>query len=182
MELDKNKKNNSGCIGLFLLIPSIIILVIALVFFIISIIIRPFIPEEIEGVQVQLQGATSIVLDTEPVIFDTLIADQSPAIEYDNATGEIIITRSGTYYISWWVAADGAGPATTIDLTLRTSTGIEISASSPIVSGVVTGNALIDVNASIGTPVIVQLVNTTGEDLFIAPTTVKADLTILRVD
>ena len=43
------------------------------------------------------------------------------------------------------------------------------------------GNALLSITASVGTPVTIQLVNITGNDIFTGSTTVSADLTIMSV-
>lgn len=170
----QNKSQN-----FFLLIPLLIFSLLALAAFTISII---FASEGLEGVQVQLQGAVATIPNGDPVIFDTVITDNSPNISYDTVTGEITVTESGTYYIDWWLSADGAGLATTIDLSIVTSTGETITASSPSVTEQITGNALLDITASVNAPVTIQLINTTGDDIFVGVTTVRADLTIVNVD
>ena len=88
------------------------------------------------------------------------------------------ITEPGNYYIDWWVAADGSPVAVTIDLSIVTSNGIVIAASSPILSGQLSGNALISV---VDAPITFRLVNTTGNEIFIGNTTIKANLTILNL-
>jgi len=172
-------KCQSGFLGLLLLIPMLIFSLIAIAALTISII---FSGTELEGAQVQLQGDVLTIADGAPVIFDTLITDNSSGIAYDAITGEITITESGTYYINWWFSADGSPIATTIDLSIVTSTGGIITASNPVLSGQMSGNALLDITASVGTPVTIQLINTTGNEIFVGATTVRADLTIINVD
>ena len=134
----------------------------------------------LSGVQIQLQGDVTTVAVGDPVIFDTVLNDQSSEISYNDVTGEITITESGLYYINWWVSVDGAAAATTIDLAIVTSAGDTITASSPIVSSQVSGNALLSITATPATPVTVQLINTSTDELFIGATTVRADLTIIN--
>lgn len=172
-------KCQDGILGLLLSIPMLLFSLIAIAALTISIV---FSATDLEGVQVQLQGDVTTIADGDPVIFDTLITDNSSGISYDAVTGEVTITQSGTYYINWWFSADGSPIATTIDLSIVTSTGETITASNPILSGQMSGNALLDITASVGTPVTIQLINTTGNEIFVGATTVRADLTIVNVD
>lgn len=173
------KEHNKG-LNFLLLIPIFIFSILAIAAFAISIF---FANEGLEGMQLQYQTEDIVTIDNDaPVIFNTIITDNSPYISYDDTTGEITVTKSGTYYINWWVSADGSPIAVTIDLSIVTSTGEVITASNPILSGQMSGNALLDITASITDPVTIRLVNTTGNEIFIGQTTVKADLTIINVD
>lgn len=173
------KHNCCNCLSLLLIIPMLLFSLIAIAALTISIV---FSNTEFEGAQVQLQGVVPTIDTDAPVIFDTVITDNSSGIAYDSTTGEFTITESGTYYINWWFSADGSPIATTIDLSIVTSTGEVITASNPILSGQMSGNALLDITASVGTPVTFQLINTTGNEIFVGTTTVRADLTIIKDD
>jgi len=108
----------------------------------------------------------------------TLEWDVTDAVSYDSATGLFTITETGNYYIDWWVAVDGSPIAVTIDISLVTSNGIVATSSTPILSDQMSGNALISVTEA---PITFRLVNTTGNEIFIGPTTVKANLTIINL-
>jgi len=136
---------------------------------------------QLRGLEVQLQADTLLVTSESPVLFDTIITDQSSNLSYDPLTGEIIITETGIYYINWWVATDGTDGETFVAFAVNTSAGDSIVASSPITVGQISGNALIAVTASIGTPVTLQLINSTIGEIGFALTPVKADLTIFNV-
>ncbi len=184
MNHDENshcKDNHPGgsLIGIILLIPMLLLTFLTIAALSISIISAT---NELEGAQLQMQGDVQTIDNNTPVIFDTIITDNSSGISYDTTTGEITITESGTYYINWWFSADGSPIATTIDLSIVTSTGEIITASNPILSGQMSGNALLDITASAGSPVTVQLINTTGNEIFVGFTTVRADLTIIKSD
>ncbi len=131
-----------------------------------------------EGIQVQLIGAGGgIIEDNSNVRFDTIFNDQSSDIDYDSATGEFTIHAPGNYYISWSLAVDGAGPMTYINYTVTVNGNPYASASSPIVSGELSGTALVTVKT---VPTIISLVNTTGFETFVPLTPVQGNLVILK--
>ncbi|MPM72951.1 hypothetical protein SDC9_119927 [bioreactor metagenome] len=112
------------------------------------------------------------------MVFNTTVLDLSPNISYNSATGEFTISQTGNYYVSWWIAVDGAESATTISFGVSLNAGAPIIASSPIVSNQLSGIALISVVAA---PAVVTLVNATGFTAFIADTPVQASMIILEV-
>ncbi|NLM63628.1 MAG: hypothetical protein GX190_04885 [Mollicutes bacterium] len=190
-----NKKHcdNSWIKFLFVFIP-LLILIAFLIF--LAIIINPGIPgppgppgpegpqgptgpgSQLEGLQAILTDSTSIIENNAPIIFNELFNDVTDAVSYDPATGLFTITENGNYYIDWWVAADGSPVAVTIDISLVTSNGIVATASSPILSGQMTGSTIISVTNA---PITFRLVNTTGNEIFIGNTTVKASLSIINL-
>ncbi|MPQ63595.1 collagen-like protein, partial [Clostridium estertheticum] len=136
---------------------------------------------QLRGLQVQLQDPEAVsVAPGATVIFDTTINDLSAFLSYNNITGEITITQTGVFYINWWVSTDGIGGGTdtVITFAITTSAGDNINTSSPILTGQVSGNALISVAAS---PVTLQLVNATDGTIGFGATPIKADLTIFNV-
>jgi hypothetical protein len=64
---------------------------------------------------------------------------------------------------------------------IMTSDGDIIRSSSPIITGQMSGNALLEIVASPGLPVTLQLVNDTDSTIGFGATPVKADLTIFNV-
>lgn len=137
--------------------------------------------QELRGLQLQYQGGALILENEDPIIFDTTINNAITGVTYDSTTGEITVTETGLYYINWWVATDGSTVEPTIDLAIVTSSGETIISSNPILSGQMSGNALLSITATEANPVTIRLINITGNDVFLGPTTVGADLTIMRV-
>ena len=136
---------------------------------------------QLRGLQVQLQDPEAISVGPgAPVIFDTVINDLSPFLSYNAGTGEITISQTGVFYIDWWVSTDGIGGGTDVvpTFSITTSQGDDIQASSPLQTGPVTGNALIEVLAS---PITLQLVNATDSTIGFGATPIKAGLTIINV-
>lgn len=131
------------------------------------------------GIQTQLQGSPGgIIANNAAVLFDTVIIDQSPDISYDNQTGEFTLSAAGNYYISWWVAADGpAGPAS-VAFTAEVGEAPIAAANAPVVTGQVTGDALITVASA---PATVRLLNTTGADVSFANLGVQANISIIKL-
>jgi hypothetical protein len=121
---------------------------------------------------------TGSIADGSPVIFDTVVNNQSTDISYSTGTGEFTITAAGNYDVTWWVATNGAGAASMVSLGVVLDTNAPVTGLSPNVTGQVVGNALITVTTPPGT---VTLVNNTGDVIFFAGTPIQADLVIEEV-
>ncbi|WP_083258956.1 collagen-like protein [Cellulosilyticum sp. I15G10I2] len=134
---------------------------------------------QLSGIQAQLSASPlGIVDDGDNVIFDTVTNDQSANITYSLITGVFTISATGNYYVNWWVAADGAGVATTVSFGISVDGGPGILGSSPIVAGQVTGSALVTVAA---VPATIELVNNTGATVGYGNTPVQANIVITEV-
>jgi hypothetical protein len=133
----------------------------------------------LSGIQAQqLDAEGTVIADGGNVIFDSLLNDQSDNISYNSATGEFTITEPGNYYVDWWVGTDGAGPGTNVTFAIEVN-GVEYSdASSPIVSGQLSGEALVTVTT---TPTIITLVNTSGNDVFVPTIPIQGNIVITEV-
>jgi uncharacterized protein (DUF2141 family) len=108
------------------------------------------------------------------VLFDTL-NNSGSSISYDPATGLFTITRPGDYNVAWWVDTDGAGPATSVSFSVEVNGVPYSTASSPIVSGQLSGDALVTLNM---VPATISLVNVTGDDVFVPAIPVQAGIVI----
>jgi hypothetical protein len=129
--------------------------------------------------QVQLTDAgITAVGSGDPVIFNNVTNDQTINVDYNNLTGEFTINAPGNYYVSWWVATDGAGPSTTISFAVEINGSLNIIGSSPIVTGQVSGDAFVTVGA---VPSTIRLVNLTADDTTFANTPVQANLVITEI-
>jgi hypothetical protein len=128
--------------------------------------------------QLQLTGPIGTVEDGDPLIFDTIVNNLSPNISYDVGTGEITITKTGNYYVSWWIGIDG------VPMQTYAMFGINYNGIQTINAGVfplqtqLFGQALIPI---ITVPATVTLVNTTGDQVGYGGSPIKADLVILEL-
>ena len=113
-----------------------------------------------------------------PIVFNTVLNDQSPNIAYDAVSGTFTISAVGNYYVDWWVAIISAGLSLTSSFGISVNGGAPIIGESPLITGQVSGNALITVAAA---PATVQLVNTTGNIVTLSLADVQANITILEV-
>ncbi|WP_411678361.1 hypothetical protein [Caproicibacter sp.] len=134
---------------------------------------------QLRGIQTQLDDSPGgTVTDGSPVLFSTILSDQSPNISYNAATGEFTITGVGIYYVSWWVAEDSAGAATSVNFSVTLNSVPGPVAYSPLTTGQVSGSAIVTVGA---TPATVTLTNQSGATVTYSTTTVQAGITIIEV-
>lgn len=133
---------------------------------------------QVSGIQAQLNnGENAILADQDPVVFNALVNDQSPTIDYNTTTGDFTITKAGTYAISWWVVTDGSSEFTNMNFSIAIGGTPYSMGTSPIVSGQVSGFELITVGS---VPATISLVNNSGNDILIANTPVQANIVILE--
>lgn len=111
-------------------------------------------------------------------MFDTVVNDQSPDINYNPMTGVFTLNRPGNYFISWWVATDGASRSTILQFSVELGAANYAQGSTPVVTGQVSGSALVTVAAE---PVTLILKSTTSDVVALASTTVQANIVILQV-
>ncbi len=160
----------------------IITLLLTIVITVVAIIIINIAIEEpaTVGIQTELtvEEVGEVVPDGGNVLFNTVLNDQSDNITYDPATGEFTITEPGNYYVSWWFAADGAGPAANISMAVAVNGVPYSTVSSAIVSDQISGYALVTVE---DVPATISLMNVTGEDMFIPVVPVQSGMVILEL-
>ncbi len=97
---------------------------------------------------------------------------------YNPATGVFTITRVGNYLVSWQVAIDGTDLDPMATFSLRVN-GVDVASSSlPVITGQLSGTALITVAA----PTTVALVNTSGYTVYYADVPVQANIVITDVN
>ena len=112
------------------------------------------------------------------MIFDTVVNDQSLNISYGAGTGVFTVTATGNYYVTWWVDTDGAEEAINVSFGISLNGGPGILGSSPIVSGQLNGSALLSIGA---VPATIELVNLTGDTVFLPLTPVQANIVIVEI-
>jgi len=126
-----------------------------------------------------LGGGGGIIDDGDNVVFDTVVNSQSASINYDDATGEFTISQPGNYYVTWWIATEGAEFATQVVFGIVVDANPPVQAASSIVAGQLSGSALITIGAP---PATLTLVNLTGDNVFLPETPVQANIVIIEVE
>ena len=123
-------------------------------------------------------GGQSLIPPGGNIIFDTAINAQSPDISYDPLSGLFTVNQPGNYFISWWVATDGAGASTNLWFSVQVSALSPVPGATPIVTGQLNGSAFVTVSSA---PATVGLLNTTANTIALASTPVQANLVILQI-
>jgi hypothetical protein len=118
------------------------------------------------------------VANGSPVIFNTILNNQSLNISYNTSTGVATLNAEQNYYVSWWVSTESAGSSNYVEFSLQINGSSGVSSSSPIVRGQLSGIALITVGAI---PSTIALVNTTGQTVTYGATPVIAHMVIFEV-
>lgn len=131
------------------------------------------------GIQMQLVGGRqSQIAPGANVIFDTAINDQSADISYNSLTGQFTISNPGNYFVSWWVATDGAGSSTDLWFSIQVTASVPVAGATPIVTGQLNGSALVTVSSA---PATLTLMNSTANPIVFAATPVQANIVILQI-
>lgn len=125
-----------------------------------------------------ISGAGRFLQPGQTLVFDTAINDQSPYISYDPISGGFTLSQSGNYFVTWWVSTDGSEQASNLGFSVEVNAMGPISGATPVVTGQLSGSALVTVNAN---PVILTLNNTTSNVVALASTNVQANIVILQV-
>jgi len=133
---------------------------------------------QLRGVQASLlAGGGSRIADNATILFDTILNDQSLDINYNPLTGEFTVTGTGNYYVAWWVntAASSLNPNAIFSIAVNGSPFSQ--GASPIITGQVSGSALVTIGA---TPATISLVNVSGQTISLASTPLQANIVILE--
>lgn len=131
------------------------------------------------GLQVELLNSQGVVVeDDAPIMFDEPISQAGSAISYDTETGAFTLPENGNYFIQWWVAADGAETNTGMRFSLNINEVEHSSGASPLVTGQVSGSALIPVGDS---AVTMNLTNSSGVSITLEDVNTQAGLTIMGI-
>lgn len=144
---------------------------------------EPHIHAALSGIQTQLSGADgTTIANGAPVLFNAIVNNPSPDIEYTAATGEFIIRKPGNYIVSWWVNTDGAGTAGFAIFSVVVANGQFISASSPFPQTTLqlNGIALLTINTTM-IPAHVRLLNTSGDIVTYGVSAIQANMAIVEV-
>lgn len=135
------------------------------------------------GASAQLTGSSGgTIADAANVIFAAPSVNQLPSnISYNSVTGVFTLTASpatnANYYVSWWVATNGAA-APVLSFSVKANGTVVSSGNTQWGISQVFGNALVTVGA---TPVTVTLTNTSGGTVNLATAPVQANISILKI-
>lgn len=125
--------------------------------------------------QIQRVTPGSLELNTN-VIFDATI-HLTGNISYDNVSGTITLQEPGIYEFVWWVATQASTSNIGASFMLVSSQGDAIIGNSPIITGEVVGNGIIEVTTA---PVTVALRNSNNAAIaYSSFVPVKASLTVI---
>ena len=125
------------------------------------------------------RSASGSILPGANVIFDA-IQYKAGNINYNTSTGVITFNEAGRYVINWWVATQTSTGANGMIFALSSSQGDFIQSDSPIKTGEVYGQGIIDVTSA---PVTLSLLNSTTTNIIystIVP--IKASLMLVEDD
>lgn len=136
-------------------------------------------PTKLSGLQMQLvQAADLVTEDGANVLFNMVISQPSPDISYDSMTGEFLLPAGKNYYISWWVVTNGTETVSSVEFTVVVDEIFIAVGASPLVTGQLSGSALITGKAGIS---VLSLRNTSNDRIRYAKTSVQAGLVIVEM-
>lgn len=113
-----------------------------------------------------------------PTLFNSVLNNTLLDVTYTPATGQFLIQTPGDYYASWWVATDGTALNTTINFSLERNNLPIATATTPIVTGQLSGMAHFTVDTA---PATMTLVNTSNDIVQFANTSVQGSMVIMKV-
>ncbi len=127
-----------------------------------------------EAIQVELDSATSVT-NTSNVIFNTVQNSVGTNISYNTTTGEFTISGEENYYVSWWIATNGASSSSTVEFELRLDGTRTATSGSLYTQGIISGDAIVTVSTAPGT---LTLINNSADTVFFAGLSIQATLVI----
>lgn len=133
----------------------------------------------VRGIQAELISENGSQIPTATtLIFDEILNNQTPDITYDSANGHFTLSRAGYYYITWWVAVDGAERTADVIFSVAVNDTPAVAGAAPSLTGQVVGSALITVAEA---PATVSLVNISEDIVALADLEPQANITIIAL-
>lgn len=133
----------------------------------------------LSGIQAQLHGAARALLENNSnVVFDKMINQSNPNIQYDDFTGEFILPPNRSYYVSWEAAVDGSETVQSIDFCVVVNNAMISVSSSSQVTCQMSGTALITTGK---TPGRLSLMNVSGDTVRYTAALVQANIVIAGI-
>lgn len=147
-------------------------------------------PTVLRGLEATLTaGSGGTVANGFPIPFNNLVSNNVLGASF--VTGAITLTRPGTYLVNWWVATeiDGtdaekegqneiAGAESQVSFSAALNGNIVSGSYAPCGTGQVSGSTFVTVQK---VPATLQIVNSSGENVLLAETTVQAGVTVTQL-
>ena len=133
---------------------------------------------QLRGMQLSLVGSSAGSVASEAsVAFDTVNSNNALGVSYTSGSGQIVIGRTGTYLVNWWIAVENAQTAETISVALKLN-GTPVQTSySDIGGGQIYGSAIVNVSSISST---LTLVNCSGCEITLATAAGQGGLTLTQ--
>lgn len=133
----------------------------------------------LSGIQVQLSGAASEVLESSHnVLFDTVINQPGLNITYNSLTGEFMLPANKNYFVSWWAAVDGTGFNLIVEFSVVVDGNTLAAGVSPPVTCQVNGTALVSTGS---VAQMLTLQNTSKNSIRYANSSRQANIVIIEL-
>jgi len=137
---------------------------------------------EIFGYQAALTGSSGTYLAAnKTVMFDRPVTEIGSAIAYDKETGVFTISQSGYYRVDWWVTVDGADETMGVVLALYVNGKVHSRAVAPLVTGQISGSALVTVEATPANPTTLSIVNDSGDGVTYEAISQQGNIVIMSI-
>lgn len=130
-----------------------------------------------QGMQLQRVAAEFTIDDNQPVLFNSVVSNANPNINYDSATGEISLLGAGNYFVSWSVQLNGSVSSTVLRFGIQINNSQIIETGTDLLALQLSGQALISVTA---VPTTFVLLNLSGGTVVYASAPVVADLIVME--
>lgn len=129
-------------------------------------------------INVELVQDTQITIPNGDNIRFNSIRTQKGNISYNIVNGIFTITEAGYYLINYILSTDGTETSPSITFVIRVNGTIISEASTPVVTGQLTGTAIIQITS---VPATLSLNNGTGDTINLAAVPAQAEITIARI-
>lgn len=135
--------------------------------------------QEFVGAQYQLvESEQESISVNNPVVFNTLISNNSPVINYNLTNGEFTLNETGLYYVAWSFATNGAGFSSFVSMGIEIVGVTTINNTATFPATNITGTALVDV---VTAPQVIRLINTSLDSVTIDVVPVQANISIVHL-
>ena len=129
--------------------------------------------------QLSLVGSSAgTVAHGANVAFDALDSNNTLSVSYTPGSGSIIIGRTGTYLVNWWVAMENAQSTESVAFALSLNGSDVATSYSDIGGGQIYGTAIVNVSSI---PSTLSLINRSGNDVSLVTAAGQGGLTLTQL-
>lgn len=134
---------------------------------------------QLRGMQLSLVGSSAgSVASGANVTFDTMNVNTTLGVSYTLGSGQIVLGRTGTYLVNWWVAVENTQTADPVAFALSLNGSDVATSYSDTGGGQVYGSAIVNVTSI---PATLTLVNRSGEAVTLATAGGQSSLTLTQL-